>query len=155
MRLIVLAVLALALSACGTIKTNEVRPEAAARVPPERVLAYSSPAAGKASFVVTRDSGFLGGGCFLAIQIDRTLAARFDTAESLQFYVKPGRHEVAVAMDPMGRLMCAAGPNELVAGPVREMYDFQAGETQYFRLSSRMYRRPELEPVAAPYAAGR
>ena len=129
------------LASCGFIKTNEVSEAAGVRVPTDRVLTSQSPEVEMAKFTITRDTGYLGGGCFLAVEIDRRLAARFDTGESATFYVKSGRVELSVVSDPLGRGLCGA----VGFAPVRETYDLQAGKPIRFRLSSRQYRRPELE----------
>lgn len=128
------------LCSCGFIKTNEVADTAAVRVPPDRVLANQFAERGTATFTITRDTGYLGGGCFLAVEIDRKLAARFDTGEMATFYVKPGRIELSVVGDPLGRGLCG-----FVAAPVREIYELRTDKPIRFRLSSRQYRRPELE----------
>ncbi|WP_157062733.1 MULTISPECIES: hypothetical protein [Pseudomonas] len=41
---------------------------------------------------MTRDTGFLGGGCYVAIHIDGKFAARIDTGEVAKFFLSIGGH---------------------------------------------------------------
>jgi hypothetical protein len=125
----------------GFFKTDAVPAGAAKTVPNERMLAFQNEVVGYSKLVITRDTGYLGGGCYIAIEIERTLAARLDTGESATFYVPPGEVEVSVVPDPLGRGLCALGDYE----PVRRKYSLTPEHPTLFRLSSRQYRRPELE----------
>lgn len=125
----------------GFIKTNEVADTAAIAVPQERLLTHQAPEAGLAKFSITRDTGMLGGGCNIGVEISRKLAARFSTGETATFYVKPGPVELSVIADPMGKGLCGVFGFE----PVREIYEIAASRAPRFRLSLRQYRRPELE----------
>lgn len=132
------------LSGCaGFIKTNEVSSGRAESVPDERLYAFQERAAGLTRITITRDSGFLGGGCYLAIEVDRKLAARIDPAESASFFVPAGYRELSVTSDPMGRGLCGAASFT----PVRESYEITTDKVARYRLSLRRYRRPELEPL--------
>lgn len=126
----------------GFIKTNQVSVEQGVPVPTDRLFAFREQAPNTVAVVVTRDSGFLGGGCYLAIEADRKLVSRMDTGEKVTFFLTPSTHELTVAPDPSGRGLCSVGFE-----PVTEKYDIKASGSNRFRLSSRQYRRPELEPL--------
>ena len=134
------ALLAASLCSCGFTKTNEMTASAGTAVPSNRLLITKPAEAGMAKFTIARDTGYLGGGCFIGVEIDRKLAARFDTGEFATFYVAPGKVELSVVGDPLGGGLCGLGFT-----PVRESYYLPADKSIRFRLSSRQYRRPELE----------
>ncbi|WP_157572301.1 hypothetical protein [Nevskia soli] len=120
---------ALALSACAT---TPVSLDAAKQTPAERVLAFQQPPSGTpSSIVVTRDKGFLGGGCYYALLINGTLAARFDTGETAKFFMEPGEILLRAGRDPEGKALCAAGQDDWTQ---RETV-LHPQETKYFRLS--------------------
>lgn len=79
----------LLLAGCATHapKPNQIRP-----VPADRTLAYQEASAGDGMLVVTRDLGFVGGGCYLAVYIDGKESARLDTGERATFHVPAGHH---------------------------------------------------------------
>ena len=130
------------LQGCGTIKTNQVTTSEASVVPADRVFSLQVQTEGTVPISVIRDTGHLGGGCYLAIEAYGKLVARLDTGETVRFFLVPGEHELTVASDPMGRGLCAVGFTS-----VTEKHQIQKEGKNLFRLSSRMYRRPELEPI--------
>ena len=134
------ALFATLLCSCGFIKTNEVATGTGTPVPADRLLMKQTAEAGMAKLLIARDTGYLGGGCFIGVEIDRKLAARFDTGEVATFYVAPGKVELSVVGDPIGGGLCGIG-----FAAVRETYYLPADRLTRFRLSSRQYRRPELE----------
>lgn len=89
MKRMTLLLVALLVAGCATHapKQSEIRP-----VPADRVSAFQSPADGDATLVVTRDLGFMGGGCFLAVFVDGKEAARIDRGERVTFHVRAGHH---------------------------------------------------------------
>lgn len=122
-------VLALLLAGCASEPIPATRAQAA---PGERVLAFQTkrtPDAG--TLVITRDTGFGGGGCFYAVSVNGTLAARLDVGETSRFFVDPGEVLLRVGRDPQGKGLCAFGKSEWTQ---RETV-LRAGETKYFRLS--------------------
>ena len=132
----------LTLSGCsGLIKTHAVSETHAGKVPTERLYAFQVPQEGYVPVTIIRDSGMLGSACFLSVEINRKLAARFDTGEAATFFV-PNKVEFSVAGDPQGRGLCAIGYT-----PVRQRCNLDAAVHNVFRLSSRQYRRPELESL--------
>jgi len=90
MRLFVGAVAIALLAGCST---SPVSPGEARPVPKNRIVAFSAnPKEAYGTVVVTRDTGFLGGGCYVAIHIDGKLAARIDTGEVAKFFLSIGGH---------------------------------------------------------------
>jgi len=130
------------LSGCGSIATNHVSEADAKRVPAERLLALQQPGDNLVRFSVTRESGFQGGGCYVGLEIDRMLVARFDTSEIAWFHVSPGPHEFAVTRDPQGRGLC--GLDDMT--PSRETLRIEPGKANRFAITFRVFRRPEVEP---------
>ena len=84
-----------------------------------------------ATLTVTRDSGFLGGGCFYAFSINSKLAARLNPAESTRFYVEPGELLIRTSRDPQGKGLCAIGQDDWTQ---RETI-IHAGENKTFRMT--------------------
>jgi hypothetical protein len=77
------------------------------------VLAFQQKSDGpSARLIVTRDEGYLGGGCYLALWINGTLAARLDPGETSHFYVAPGEAILRVGYDPQGKGLCALSPSD-------------------------------------------
>ncbi len=61
------------LAGCSSYRAD---PDQVRAVPVERLLAYQEPLAEAGQLVVNRDFGFLGGGCYVAVLLDRQVAAR-------------------------------------------------------------------------------
>lgn len=85
-------------------------------VPMERRLAFDealSTPSGK--LIVLRDSGFMGGGCYVAVLFDGVIAARIDRGEFVSMNVPIGDHILGVATDNQGKGLCGKGfyQNEL------------------------------------------
>lgn len=100
--------------------------------PSSRLLAYQGGnLANAGTLVITRDTGFGGSGCFYAVSINGTLAARLDVGETSRFFVNPGEVLLRVGRDPQGRGLCAFGKSEWTQ---RETL-LRPDETKYFRLS--------------------
>lgn len=139
MKNILIAMLALGLAGCATspVTSDQARP-----VPPERMLAFGTgEPASSGVLSVTRDSGFLGGGCYLGFYIDGQLAAKFDTAEKGIFYVKPGEHVIGIG-NPGGGGLC-----NIEKGYRRETSTvISQGETKKYRLTTRQGDGAAVEP---------
>lgn len=75
-------------------------------VPAERVLAYQQPLENAGEVVVTRDFGLRGGGCYIAVLIDRQLAARIHVGEVVRFQVPAGARIVSIGTDPLDDTLC-------------------------------------------------
>jgi hypothetical protein len=76
----------------------------------DRMMAFQTADATKtAKLTIIRDEGFIGGGCYVALWINQTLAARFATAEVANFFAEPGEILLRVGRDPQGKGLCAVG----------------------------------------------
>lgn len=130
MKAIYACVIALALLAgCASEPIPATTAKAA---PSSRLLAFqerSIPTAG--TLVITRDTGFGGSGCFYAVSINGTMAARLDVGETARFFVDSGEVLLRVGRDPQGKGFCALGKSEWTQ---RETV-LRPDETKYFRLS--------------------
>lgn len=140
---IALIISAATLTGCGTFKTNQVSLDTAIPVPKDRVFAFQEQKPGTVPVEVVRDTGALGSACYLAIGAKNTLIARLDTGEVVRFFIEPGPQSLSVLFDPMGKGLC--GANQYLSDPVVEKHTIKEVGVTRFRLSSRMYRRPELE----------
>lgn len=99
----ILAVLSLlALSGCASYQSEEVQP-----VPTDRLLAYQQPGKDSVKIEVTRDVGYIGGGCLVAFTIDHQIAARIGKGESASFHVPVGKHVVGIIGDKDGEGLCS------------------------------------------------
>lgn len=100
------AVLAVA-SVMAGCSTTPVPFDQAKAIPSERMLAFGAkPSAPYGTIVVARDTGFIAGGCFVAVYVDGRLAARIDTGEVVKLYVPAGDHLVGMGADQQGKGMC-------------------------------------------------
>ena len=123
-----LFVAALLLGGCATTPTPTADAKSA---PADRVLAFQDrPVSDAATIVLTRDSGFLGGGCFYAFWISGTLAARLGPGETSRFLLKPGEHLLRSGRDPQGQGLCQIGQDEWTQ---RETI-LRSNEVKHFRL---------------------
>lgn len=111
--------------------TTPIVPTAAKPAPTERILAFQQKTPSTtATLIVTRDEGFLGGGCYYSLAINGTLAARLDVGETSRFFLEPGEILLRVGRDPQGRGLCSAGQEYWTQ---RETI-LRPGEIKYFRL---------------------
>lgn len=117
----------LVLSAVTGCATKPVTAERATPAPADRVH-YSGD--GSARLVVTRDSGLLGGGCYLGLLLNGDLAARLGTGETVTLPVPPGEHLLGIGNDPKGGGLCG-----LSSMTIREIATTVEGEqSKRFRL---------------------
>jgi len=96
----------LALAGCSSFQAD---PENVRAVPAERLLAYQQPLAGGGQIVVNRDLGMLGGGCYVAVLVDRQVAARIGIGESARFQVPAGNRVVGIGIDEQDDTLCGKG----------------------------------------------
>jgi hypothetical protein len=130
MRLFVGAVAVALLAGCATtpVPSGEADP-----VPSSRLFAFQSPAQGESTLIVTRDKGFVGGGCNTALSIDGRRAAEIGSGETAKFRVAPGEHIVSASS-------CGSGLKE------RET-SIKAGSTKKFRISIDSAMSMDLSPT--------
>jgi hypothetical protein len=117
-----------ALAGCNTAPTSPGEARAALS---DRLLDFQDiTPARNATIVVTRDQGFLGSGCYYAVSINGSLAARLNSGERAQFHVEPGEVLLKVGRDPFGRGLCGLDKDEWTQ---RETI-LRPGEVKQFRL---------------------
>lgn len=128
MRSILIALPLLLLAGCSSFRGD---PENVKPVPEDRLLAFQEMQANGAQIVVNRDFGLMGGGCYVAIEVDRKVAARIGVGEVATFQVPAGTRVVGITPDRMDDTLCGMGSLlREVAVPVK------SGETQHLRIVS-------------------
>ena len=100
-------------------------------VPAERVLAYQQALENAGEVVVTRDYGLRGGGCYIAVLIDRQLAARIHVGEVVRFQVPAGARIVSIGTDPLDDTLCGK-----LSLRREKLAQVQAGQTLEFSVIS-------------------
>ncbi len=103
MRLSLALISLLSLTACSSWQPDA---EDVVPVPADRVLAYQQPVQNSGEVVVTRDFGWRGGGCYIALMIDRELAARVHVGEVVRLQVPAGQRIVSIGTDPLDDTLC-------------------------------------------------
>lgn len=98
----------------------------------ERLLAYQQTLADGAQIVLNRDMGLMGGGCFIAFEVDRKLAARVGVGEQASFSVPAGRRIVGIAIDKSDDTLCGMGRLRR-----EQLLTLEPGEVKYLRIISR------------------
>jgi len=112
-------------------------------VPAERVLAYQQPLENGGEVVVTRDFGLRGGGCYIAVLIDRQLAARIHVGEVVHFQVPAGARIVSIGTDPLDDTLCGK-----LSLRREKLAQVQAGQTLEYRVISDNRIGFDIIPVA-------
>ncbi|MBK3468380.1 hypothetical protein [Pseudomonas sp. MF6776] len=130
MKFISTVIALLLLTACATTPVPSGKADP---VPSSRLFAFQKPASSDAVLVVTRDSGFVGGGCNTSVSIDGRKAAEIGAGETAKFYVAAGEHIV-------GASSCGSGLKE------RET-SIKAGSTKKFRISIDSSMSMDLSPT--------
>lgn len=106
MRLIFAVLPLLVLAGCSSYQAD---PEKITDIPSERLRAYQEPVQGGGEVVVTRDLGLMGGGCYVAVLVDRKVAARIAVGERGRFQVPAGNRIVGIAADSEDETLCGKG----------------------------------------------
>ena len=135
--------IALAIAGLVGCATHVPRPDEVRPVPGDRLSAFQKPADGDGILVVTRDKGFIGGGCYLAVFIDGKESARLDTGERATFYVPEGHHVLGTWN--AGKALCSYRQ-----GKDRRETDasLSAGETRRYRILIDASGTLSLEPTS-------
>lgn len=81
----------------------DVRP-----VPAERVFPLADQGPSTGNVVVTRDMGAINGMCAVGVMVDEKMAAHLNTAETVTFALKPGRHLMTATVLEATRLCALA-----------------------------------------------
>ncbi|MCP1647295.1 hypothetical protein [Pseudomonas nitroreducens] len=124
-KLIILAAALVVLAGCSTSQTSA---DSADPVPDARVL-YRG--AGDASVQITRDSGFLGSGCYMGVFWNGKLAARIGSGETVKLSVSAGENLIGMGSDPDGNGLCAIDGLAMREVPA----NLRSGENKRFRIS--------------------
>lgn len=106
MRLIFAVLPLLVLAGCSSYQAD---PEKITDIPSERLRAFQEPVQGGGEVVVTRDLGLMGGGCYVAVLVDRKVAARIAVGERGRFQVPAGNRIVGIAADSEDETLCGKG----------------------------------------------
>lgn len=96
----------LALAGCSSYQAD---PDEVTAVPADRLLAYQAPVSGGGEVVVTRDLGLMGGGCYVAVLVDRKVAARIAVGEEVRFQVPAGNRILGITADKQDETLCGKG----------------------------------------------
>ncbi|HEX5842640.1 MAG TPA: 3-isopropylmalate dehydratase [Pseudomonas sp.] len=133
-------VLALLLAGCSSW---QAAPEHVKPVAAERLLGYQQPLAQAGQLVVNRDFGGMGGGCYVAVLVDRRVAARIGMGEVASFQVPVGTRVLGIGIDEMDDTLCGKGRLR------RELaVKVEAGTTQNFRIVSDNRKGFDILPLA-------
>lgn len=128
MRLPVILLSFAVLAGCSSFRADADKVQ---QVPGDRLLAFQDVQPGGGQITVNRDIGFLGGGCYLAVLVDRQLAARIGIGEEASFQVPAGARIVGISVDTQDDTLCGKGVlNRELAVQVA------AGENYHFRIVS-------------------
>ena len=130
MKLIVGALAVALLAGCAT---SPIPSDKADPVPASRLFANQKQNAGDAVLIVTRDTGFVGGGCNTTINIDGRKSAEIGSGETAKFFVAAGDHIVSASS-------CGSGLKEREAS-------LKAGSTKRFRISIDSAMSMDLSPT--------
>ncbi|NQD79310.1 3-isopropylmalate dehydratase [Pseudomonas sp. CrR14] len=96
----------LALAGCSSYQAD---PDQVTAVPADRLLGYQTPVSGGGEVVVTRDLGLMGGGCYVAVLVDRKVAARIAVGEAARFQVPAGNRILGITADKQDETLCGKG----------------------------------------------
>ncbi|MFZ3153412.1 3-isopropylmalate dehydratase [Pseudomonas sp.] len=128
MRLISAALALSILAGCSSWRPDAqyIRP-----IPEDRLLGYQHAQAGGGLIKVTRDFGGMGSGCYVAVLVDRKVAARIGVGEEANFQVPIGTRVLGIGIDEMDDTLCGMGRLR------RELaVKVEAGSQQDFRIIS-------------------
>ncbi len=141
MRSMLAVVSLLALAGCSSWQAD---PADISPVPEERLRGFQTPVPGGGELVVTRDFGIRGGGCYVAVLVDRRLAARIHVGEQVKLQVPAGMRILSIESDPEDDTLCGKG-NLLRERAVR----VDAGDQLPFRISADNRIGFDIRPVEA------
>lgn len=139
MRLIGAALSLLLLAGCSSWKAA---PEHIKQVPADRLLGYQQPLSQGGQLRVNRDFGGMGAGCYVAILVDRKVAARIGVGEMANFQVPVGTRVLGIGIDEMDDTLCGKGRLR------RELaVKVEAGSQQDFRIISENRKGFDILPA--------
>ncbi|WNF47993.1 3-isopropylmalate dehydratase [Pseudomonas sp. SG20056] len=139
MRLICAVLPLLLLAGCSSWKPA---PEDVKPVPADRLLGYQVPLGQGGQLQVNRDFGGMGGGCYVAVLVDRKVAARIGVGEQVRFQVPVGTRVLSIGIDEMDDTLCGMGRLR------RELaVKVEPGSQQNFRIVSDNRKGFDILPV--------
>lgn len=139
MRLISAALALSLLAGCSSWRPDAqyVRP-----VPEDRLLSHQQARDSGGQIQVTRDFGGMGSGCYIAVLVDRQLAARIGVGEQASFQVPVGTRVLGIGIDPLDDTLCGMGRLR------RELaVRVEAGSQQQFRIISQNRGGFDILPI--------
>ena len=110
MRLLICALGLALLAGCAT---SPVPLNQAEQAPASRISGYQADISGGGQIIVTRDSGFPGGGCYATVFINGEPVARLNPKEKAHFNVPAGEWMVGAALE--GKGLCGLNSERLEA----------------------------------------
>ena len=129
----------LLLAGCSSWKPA---PEDVTPVPADRLLGYQQPLVQGGELQVNRDFGGMGGGCYVAVLVDRKVAARIGVGEQVRFQVPVGTRVLSIGIDEMDDTLCGMGRLR------RELaVKVEPGSQQNFRIVSDNRKGFDIFPV--------
>jgi len=139
MRLICAVLPLLLLAGCSSWKPA---PEDVKPVPADRLLGYQVPLGQGGELQVNRDFGGMGGGCYVAVLVDRKVAARIGVGEQVRFQVPVGTRVLSIGIDEMDDTLCGMGRLR------RELaVKVEPGSQQNFRIVSDNRKGFDILPI--------
>ena len=139
MRLIGAVLPLLLLAGCSSWKAA---PEHIKPVPADRLLGYQQPLEQGGQLSVNRDFGGMGAGCYVAVLVDRKVAARIGVGELVRFQVPVGTRVLGIDINEMDDTLCGMGRLR------RELaVKVQPGTQQDFRIVSDNRKGFDILPV--------
>jgi len=140
MRLICAVLPLLLLAGCSSWKPAQ---EEITQVPADRLLGYQAPLAKGGQLLINRDFGGMGAGCYVAVLVDRKVAARIAVGEQVRFQVPVGTRVLGIGIDEMDDTLCSKGRLR------RELaVKVEPGSQQDFRIVSDNRKGFDILPVA-------
>ncbi|BDM23610.1 3-isopropylmalate dehydratase [Pseudomonas sp. LRP2-20] len=125
------------LAGCSTspVPLNE-----ATQAPASRVIGYQANISEGGQIIVTRDSGFPGGGCYATVYINGEPVARLNPKEKASFNVPAGEWMVGAALD--GKALCGMNAERLEAEA-----QIKAGQIKRFRIYTSVDGDVSIKPT--------
>lgn len=124
MQILIGAVAVAVLAGCAT---SPVPLSEAEQAPNSRVTGYQARVSEGGQIIVTRDSGFPGGGCYATVFINGEPVARLNPKEKAYFNVPAGEWMVGAALE--GKALCGLNAERLEAEAL-----IKPGQTKRYRI---------------------
>ncbi|MFN6506313.1 hypothetical protein [Xanthomonas translucens] len=133
---------ALATVLLGACATKPVTDLAASNAPAQRVYAHQLDVTGGALLVVTRDAGFSGSACSVAVLIDGVVAATLEQGERVSFHLPAG--EAILGIRQAGSKLCGLAEDRMRR---ETSVSLPAGATKKYRIGIGASGEPFVAPT--------